>query len=369
MGKLKVIHIVPFIGDEASGPAYSVPALCSALSKLNCEVVLYTLAPLPERKFDFRVEAFSRSSIPTSSFGFSWRMYKSLSEDAKDADIIHNHSLWMAPNIFAGFAAKKANKPLINSPRGTLSSKALERSSWKKSLALKLGQRFALNATECFHVTAQHEQSDVRNYQNKTPSVVIPNGIDLPSLKGVSLNKEKTVLFLGRIHPIKGLDILLKSWKNLGDHTEGWQLKLVGKGDQKYVSSLANIIEKYNIDNIQILDPVYGSDKNVVYQKASIYVLPSYSENFGMTVVESLSNATPVITTNKTPWEDLQKKGCGWCIEPSEEELTKALLAALSLDELLLKEMGGKGRIWMEEEFSWKEISKKMLSLYQELKN
>jgi glycosyltransferase involved in cell wall biosynthesis len=361
---MKIIHVVPYIGEEASGPAYSVPRLCEALAKQGCDIVLYTLGPLPKRKFDFRVESFSRSAFPHPSFGFSWKMYKSLLEDAKDAQIIHNHSLWMAPNIFAGLIAEKLNIPLINAPRGTLSEKALNISSFKKKTALFLGQRKALNATNCFHVTANHEANDIRNYQAKTPICIIPNGIDIP-VQISKKPKRKTILFLGRIHPIKGIENLINAWKDIGPLFPDWDLKLVGKGNQRYLESLKKLVKDNHIININFEGPAYGNNKNVLYQDASLYVLPSFSENFGMTVAEALANKTPVITTNATPWKDLEIKNCGWCINPTEEDLTITLKVALGLNKENLQEMGINGQNWMMDEYAWGKIAEKTLQTYQ----
>ncbi|TRO64270.1 glycosyltransferase [Christiangramia sabulilitoris] len=360
---MKIIHVVPYIGEEASGPAYSVPRLCEALAKQDCDIVLYTLGPLPKRKFYFKVKSFSRGVFPHPSFGFSWKMYKSLLEDAKDADIIHNHSLWMAPNIFAGIVASKKNIPFINAPRGTLSKKALSRSNLTKKIALLLGQRKALIATDCFHATAAHEADDIREYQPSTPISIIPNGIDIP--KDNSFRpKEKTVLYFGRIHPIKGIENLIQAWKKVNSNHPEWNLKIVGKGDLNYINSLKEIIKENDVQNVYLLGPVYGKSKNSLYQEARLYVLPSYSENFGMTVAEALANGVPVITTIGTPWKNLNKNKCGWCVEPTSEALSNTLVKALCLKDEELQQIGLNGKKWMQQEYSWEEISKNMMKTY-----
>ncbi len=116
MTSLKVIHIVPYIGDQASGPAYSVPALCEALQKKGCEIILYTLNPLPKKEFNYIVRGFTRSKFPHPSFGRSRKMFSALRKEASSVDLVHNHSLWMAPNIYAGLFSKKYDIPLICSP-------------------------------------------------------------------------------------------------------------------------------------------------------------------------------------------------------------------------------------------------------------
>ncbi len=116
---------------------------------------------------------------------------------------------------------------------------------------------------------------------------------------------------------------------------------------------------------VKVQGPIFDEAKNVVYQKADLYVLPSYSENFGMTVAESLANATPVITTSETPWHDLDKYECGWCIPVGIEILTSTLENAFKKTPKELAFMGNKGRAWMQKDFSWDSIADEMIATYQ----
>jgi len=367
---MKIIQIVSYIGNEASGPSYSVPRLCSSLKAKGCEVVLFTLAPLPKRDFPFEIRAFPRSTVPHPSIGRSPEMYKALYETIKNADIVHNHGLWMAPNIYAGIIANKLNVPFVNAPRGTLSKNALARSKWKKKIALALGQQKALNSTTCFHVTAQHEALDAKNYSQGKPLAIIPNGIDIPKqLQKTIEKKRRKVLFLGRLHPIKGIEILIKSWRDIEEQYLNWDLDIVGVGDIEYVKKLKQLIFNFSLKRVNILDPVYGVKKNETYQSADLYVLPSFSENFGMTVAEALANRTPVITTTATPWKRLNEKKCGWCIAPDEKALTRTLRNAMNLTTEQLLQIGTNGRKWMTEEYSWNRVADDMLETYEWILN
>ena len=367
---MKIAHIVPFIGEEASGPSYSVPALCNALQKKGCEVVLYTLGPINMKNHFFKLKSFPRSTFPIHSLGRSPEMFKQLLIDSNDIDIIHNHSLWMAPNIYAGLVAKLKKIPLINAPRGTMSAKALSRSSWKKSIVKILGQNLALKQTNCFHVTAEHEYMDVKKLFLSHPISIIPNGVDIPSLiNDEKKNKHRTLLFLGRIHPIKGIENLINAWGELEIHFKDWKLDILGIGNKEYLDKLIKLIRKKGLQRVVIKDPVYGADKHVIYQKANLYVLPSFSENFGMTVAESLANATPVITTNATPWKDLDIKNAGWCIDVGVKELKEVLEEALVKSTYDLSQMGVNGREWMKMNYSWDSIADEMVNTYKWILN
>jgi glycosyltransferase involved in cell wall biosynthesis len=365
---MNIAHIVPYIGDEASGPAYSVPALCQALHRNGCSVTLYTLNPLPKKdKFEFEVKSFKRSNFPLYSFGRSRPKYQALLNDSANIDIIHNHSFWMASNIYAGFVAKNSKIPLVNSPRGTFSDKALSRSKWKKRIVSLFGQKAALNNTSCFHVTSSHEVSDTNKVKPNTPIAQIPNGIDVPQLASItSLNlKRKKLLFLGRLHQIKGIENLIEAWGQLEALFPDWDCEIVGVGKLDYVESLKSIIVSMGLDRIRISDAVYGEEKVKKFQEADLYVLPSFSENFGMTVAESLVNNTPVITTDRTPWQKLDIKNAGWCIGVGVQPLVNVLNLALLKNKEELFDMGVRGRIWMITDFSWEKIAQDMIALYK----
>lgn len=366
---MRVAHIVPYIGDLASGPAYSVPALCSALQKKGCDITLFTLKPLPNRPFIFRIQGYKWHRFwPIERFGLSIKMYNDLLKHSDKIDIIHNHSFWMAPNIYAGIISKRKNIPLISSPRGTLSDVALKRSKWKKKIARYLGQNLAFNQTSMFHTTAKHETYDVKKYFPKKPVIEIPNGIDIPEIFHCKKNiNSKKMLFLGRLHPIKGIENLIDAWSLLENSYLDWSIDIVGTGTIDYENKLKLRIRKLKLKNIKILPPVYGKNKNLAYQNANIYILPSYSENFGMTVAEALSNNTPVITTNQTPWKDLNKMNSGWCIEVGVDPLKNLLNKVLNKSNVELSEMGLNGRLWMEKEFSWNKIADDMILSYKKL--
>ena len=368
MAKLRVAHIVPYIGDEASGPAYSVPALCSALQSNGCDITLYTLKPLPIKTYNFKIKGFKRQAFPIRSFGRSREMYNALMKDAANYDLIHNHSFWMAPNIYAGLVSKCKNIPLVNAPRGTMSKEALSRSRWKKTLVKLLGQKKAIYQTDAFHTTAKHESDDVKRLYPNTPIIQHSNGIDIPVLEDFDfISNSKKLLFLGRIHPIKGIENLIEAWANIENEFTDWHLDIVGKGNSNYIKELQRKIDSLSLKRILIKKPLFGNTKMTAYQRADLYILPSFSENFGVTVAESLANNTPVITTNGTPWLELANNNAGWCIDVGVRPIEEILKIALNISKTELFEMGLNGRKWMKRDFSWDSIAKDMIKAYNSL--
>lgn len=369
---MKIIQVVPHVGNEASGPSYSVVRLAQTLAQGGADVLLMSVRDgLQPESFGFKHQVFLKSRFPS----MLWRspgLYRALKREALSGDIIHNHSMWVMPNVYPGWVSKRKSIPLVVSPRGTMSSWALSNSAMKKRLFWAVFQKQTVARAACLHATAEQEYRDIRSAGFTQPVCVIPNGIDIPdysapcsSGESASASCSKEVLFLGRIHPVKGVDILINAWSKLAPQRPGWRLKIVGPCEGDYAQKLREQIMRKSIPDCTIEGPLYGLEKHVAYQNAQLYVLPSHSENFGMTVAESLANATPVITTTNTPWSDLTTKRCGWSIDLSELQLTEALLEATALNAIELNEMGLRGREYMKDKFSWEFVAAQMSQVYK----
>ena len=183
---------------------------------------------------------------------------------------------------------------------------------------------------QVIHTTSELEARDLRTLGVRQPIVILPNGVDpmQPLVHDVAAPSRPYLLFLGRIHRVKGVHELLRAWRNLG--TPDWDLILAGPDENGII---AHEPLPYGV---RYLGPVYGEHKRRLLQQASLFVLPSYSENFGLVVAEALMAGVPVITTQGTPWKRLQTEGCGWWIPMEEECLRDTLRAAMarSLEEL-----------------------------------
>jgi glycosyltransferase involved in cell wall biosynthesis len=209
------------------------------------------------------------------------------------------------------------------------------------------------------HATSEQEYRDIRAFGLRQPVVIVPNGIDLPApvKRRERPSHLRTLLYLGRIHPIKGIEILLRAWQPLAARHPDWQLRIVGPDSDSHQASLERLARQLGLDRITFAGPRFGADKQTEYAAADLYVLPSFTENFGMTVAEALAQGTPVVTTTGTPWAALREHGCGWMVTPDVDGLVSALDEALSQEPARLAEMGERGRAWMEHEFSWQRVA------------
>ncbi|HEY1343144.1 MAG TPA: glycosyltransferase [Bryobacteraceae bacterium] len=360
---VKVIEVVSSIAEEASGPAYSVPRLSTELARIGADVRLHVLAPVPAVDAIYRVHAHPRCPF-LWRLGISRAMRQALRREGGEVNVIHNHGLWMMPNIYSAQASRGKPCCLVNSPRGTLSTWALGRSAWRKRLLWLLGQGRAVRDSQCFHATAESEYQDIRRARLRGPVAIIPNGIEVPAEVVRNESGPRRVLFLGRIHPVKGIDVLLNAWSQLETRFPEWELRIVGRDQQGYLARMQELTAALGLKRVSFPGPTYGEQKAEEYKKAHLFVLPTHSENFGMAVAEALAWGLPAIVTKGAPWAGLEENGCGWWIEQGVASLVDCLTSALALSPAQMCEKGQRGRLWMKQEFSWERVGRMMYETY-----
>ncbi|MCP4309159.1 MAG: glycosyltransferase, partial [bacterium] len=295
-----------------------------------------------------------------------------LAADAIAGDVLHTHGLWLMPNVYPAWAMNRSNggARLLHSPRGMLGNEALKISAWKKRPVWWLAQHSAIRRADCLHATAMSEYEEMRAVELDQPVAVIPNGIDLPELDGFPRadNAARVVLSLGRIHPKKGLDRLVRAWAGVErDHPE-WRLRIVGPAELGYDERLQKLAVSLGIQRVSVEPPVYGAEKLSAYRSADLFVLPTLNENFAMTVAEALAAEVPVISSSGAPWSGLESKRCGWWIDHGAEPLAAALGNAMAMPRDDLHAMGARGRMWMAQDFAWDQIGRDMLDVYRWLR-
>ena len=361
-----ILQLVPTVDHPASGVDVFVKNLYEHL-RCNIDIKLFTLKWTEIKKSKSYLEEFKISKVFPKRLGFSNDLKKRINKSVNNNEfnIIHNHGLWMMPTIYSGLFKGKDSYKLVLSPHGAFSEKALSINKFFKIIFNFLFQKQLLNNVNYFHATSLEEYKDIRKLGYNQPVFIIPPGVKIPDLKNEKLNERKTLLFLSRLHPIKGLDTLLKSWSILEKDFPNWDLNIYGVGDEKYISKL----KKYSLDlgntRACFKGPVYGDEKDYILQNANLFVLPSLSENFGIAIAEALANATPVIVSKGAPWEDLDCKKAGWWIDIGVDPLTEKLFETMKMSNENLKLMGINGRNWMKEEYSWNAISLKFVETYE----
>jgi glycosyltransferase involved in cell wall biosynthesis len=288
-----------------------------------------------------------------------------LAERAAAADIFHTNGLWTMPNVYPAYFAREGGPVFVLSPRGMLNAAALKFSARSKRLFWVMLQLRAVRKASMLHATSEQEFEDIRSCGLMQPVVILPNGVEVPELNSRQKDSVPTVLYLGRLHPIKGIEILIQAWARLEGKFPSWRLVIRGPGNRDYVDQLRQKAQSLGLLRCEIGDGLYGNDKLQAFRSASLYVLPSESENFAMTVAESLAAGTPTIVTKGAPWRGLEEHGCGWWIDHGAEPLTCAMGTAMTMPNRELRLKGIRGREWMQRDFSWDAIGRDMATAYR----
>jgi glycosyltransferase involved in cell wall biosynthesis len=369
--RVSVIHVVASVADEAAGPSYSVPRLCEALAASSVDVRLFSVGEAETANYNgYQHSRFFQDwrSLPLLSQLRASKSLKSALLSVGKANIIHSHGLWLMPNIYPAWVAQRQQLPFVVSPRGMLGQEALRFSRFRKLAFWYALQGSALRSATCFHATSEQEYRDVRAAGLHQPVAIVPNGIDLPPQGAIvkAADGPKTALFLGRIHPKKGIDTLVEVWSRLEDRFPDWHLKIVGPvANNDYAKKLQRVINAKGLARARLAGPLYGASKSEAYTAADLFILPTLDDNFAMTVAEALAHGTPVISTKGAPWQGLEEQDCGWWIDHGVPALTTTLDRAMSVDRQRLAEMGQAGRAWMERDFSWNSIARSTDSVYR----
>ena len=370
---IRSVHVIAGLDPAHGGPSYTVPRLCQALAVSGAEARLLSVGGIDGCNTAHDEEC-GRSFAPdwagiplVRKLRCSSGLTRALREVAPKVDVIHNHGLWLMPNVEAGRVALLAGKPFIVAPRGMLSSAALAFSPLKKRVVWALLQGNVVRRASCIHATSEQEYNEIRDFGLKNPIAILPNGIDIPELDRHSLavtEVGRTILSLGRIHPKKGLDRLVRAWAKVEPAHPEWRLRIVGHDELGHARELAALAAELKTQRVSIEGPVAGDAKTAAYREADLFVLPTLNENFAITVAEALSFGTPVIATKGAPWRGLAREGCGWWIDHGVEPLAAALAETLVMKREALQAMGAKGRAWMARDFSWGRVARDMFDVY-----
>lgn len=357
---MKVIHYIASI-DKSSGGTTEYMRLLSKVLKNDTSLSIATGISDDPITIDGVSVKFFNSSI------FRWftliNEFRTFLKKEKP-DIVHINGIWSPQNWGFQKAAQELKIKVVLSPHGMLESWILDHNPLKKKIALYLFQNNAIKKVNHIHTTAQMENDSIRKLGFSNDITIIPNGIDLSEITKVKTTYgSKKIVFLSRIHPKKGIEILLEAWRNCD--TKGWTLEIAGNGDANYIQSLTQSAQ--NLKNVHFVGAKYGQEKWDFLRSADVMILPTHSENFGIVVVEALAVGVPVITTTGTPWQDLQKYKCGWWIDLSVINLKSTLLTIFNDPIETLEIMGNNGKNLVKEKYDIEAIGKNMFELYNNI--
>jgi len=422
---MNILHIVSSLDPKGGGPTRSITGLSRGLAGTGVDATLF-------------VHSNEHVMPDTSGVKFhtgSGQISKILSDvkheiECVQPDLAHLHGVWLSSNHIMARYLRKQKISYVIAPRGMLEPWSLNAKKWKKRLAMWLYQRRDLACAAALHATAISEAEQFRKLGFKQPIIVSPNGVDLPAIMPSQTTRKdgkKTILFLSRIHPKKGLMELVEAWAkvrrsalvadcrrtgdggretgNVTNELLNWHIEYAGPDYDGHMGEVQRKIKDLGLEaDFTYLGDLSDVEKWTAYRRADVFVLPTYSENFGIVVAEALAAGVPVITTKGTPWQELEGCSChsslvgndqkseigsqksevlctnvrknlrtndlartgraGWWIDIGVEPLAEALRAAMSLSDEERHAMGENGRRLVEAKYTWPAIAEQMKAAY-----
>lgn len=368
---MQIIHLIDSLLDKSAGPTQSVVSLANQQSIDGQEVTVITLNAELDNSYNFSLVKMAPYRNLLLLFLTIWRRYllgQSLAETERKKTVIHLHGIWRPCVNFPLILIWPPTTRIISSPRGMLMQPAMANKKLKKRVFWFLFQKWLLYKVNAFHTTGPLEKESCKYFFPKKHCFVVKNGVSVheswySNLSEGNPRDRVTFGFLGRIHPIKNIDILIKSWALIPEVSNKCKLVICGPSRENHLSYLEDLVEELGTKNIDFWKEVHGAEKEFFFNEIDCLVLPSKSENFGMVVAEALANGVPVICTAQAPWAVLNEKQIGWSITICVERLSETINEAYSM-RAALKEMGLRGRAYAIERLSWPALTKQMTLQY-----
>ncbi|WAR45341.1 glycosyltransferase [Methylomonas rapida] len=319
------------------------------------------------------VSVHNLNKIGPSSFGFAPKLIEFLLKS--EIDILHSHGLWMYTSIASLKWAESSNKPYIISPHGMLDPWALKNSNLKKRLASFFYEAKHLKNASCIHALCEEEANSIREYGLRNPICIIPNGINTQNNKINSIPQwrrnigydKRILLFLGRLHPKKGVSELLDALVLTRDSNklDNWNLVIAGWDQLSHEDFLKDKVKKLGLTEfVHFIGPQFNEDKAECYLCADAYILPSFSEGLPMTVLEAWSYGLPVIMTPQCNLPSGFNKNAAISVNPNAFSIKDGLINLFGMHNSELRSMGENGNLLVKSHFSWEFISNQMTDVY-----
>lgn len=332
----------------------------------------------------FPIIPYTYPVMGLKSFGYSPGL--SVGLKSWNPDIVHLHMLWMYPSVVVKDWSERFAKPAVITLHGMLDCWALKNSSWKKKLALLIYERKNLNQASCIQVLSEAEARSARDFGLKNPIAIIPNAIDISDNSNYNFkfrHHRKVLLFLGRLHPKKGLKNLLMAWKEIHNNklSDNWVLIIAGWSESNHGEELKKIAtelgilwstgsltfsDQHNCD-VSLFFPgsLFGADKESFLKKCDAFILPSFSEGLPMSVLEAWAYSKPVIMTPMCNLSDGFTSEAAIRAEPNVTSLHDALLTLMRMTDRQREEIGANGRCLVERQYSWSRVGSEMATVYK----
>jgi glycosyltransferase involved in cell wall biosynthesis len=352
----------------------TIPNLCVVTTNANGRKKLEVIPNIFHTVNGYHVKYYNETIISR----FSWSLLQGIKHDLKDADVVHIQGLFSSPVPVALFWAAKYKKKIVLTPHGEFGKWCL---GYKRTVLKMLWLKFLimpfLNKI-VWHATAKAEEMEIQSVFPTAKIVVISNGVYLSDFRNFQiLSKNQYVrkfsneqnepshiiLSVGRLHCVKGIDILIEAFKQVLQKVPLAMLFIAGE-DEGQLSNLIQLSQKLGIsEKVIFVGKITGKDKADLFANADVFALPSYSENFGIVYAEALAAGTPIVASTNTPWEDVEVAQCGRWVPNTPEAIFEAILDLLSRDRAVLR----RNAVNFAKQFDWPKIAADFHVLYRDL--
>jgi len=383
---LKVLHVIPSVAQRYGGPSQVIYTMCRALQSQGVDPLIVTTNADGNKELPVALATqVNYQNVPTIFFArqfsealkYSRPLAQWLDRHVAGFDLVHIHAVFSHACMTAAKACQKHQVPYIVRPLGTLNPWGLNQKPLRKELFWHLAVQRMLHRAAIIHYTTNEEKHLAETALGLANGVVIPNGIDLDKTLQYSDRNESAeypmaapyVMALSRIHPVKGYELLIEAFaalKKQGRFNQ-WQLVIAGDGEATYVDQLKTLAERHGLnDDVRFVGWLEGESKYTALNGASLLALPSYQENFGISLIEAMACGVPVLVSphvNLAP--EIAAANAGWVTPQNAGNITDTLAEALS-DKPECQRRGNNGRK-LAGSFAAETVAAELITLYRSL--
>jgi len=383
---LRVVHVCAYFAPAFvyGGPPRSIFGLCRAQRDAGLDVrVVTTTANGDSELSDSVILRAEYEGIPVRYCARAWprsifhapSLGAAVSAALRDADVLHIHGLWNAAVWSAAAAARQEHKPYVLSPRGMLAPAALAHDTWRKKLVYPLADRRVIRDAARLHATSRSEFEELNRLPEAGRAVYVPNGVELPSggENDSRAARERfrlpptspLILFLGRIHPIKRLDLVAAAFERVRAQHRDAHLVIAGPDEEGHRATVAPLFTPFG-SSVTWTGRVDETAKRQLLDAAAVIVVCSNSESFGMTVAEGMAAGKPVVVTRTCPWAEVASHEAGFWVEQTADAIADGLKAVLS-NPAAAQAMGRRGRALISAQYSWPGAASALIKTYEDI--
>jgi glycosyltransferase involved in cell wall biosynthesis len=362
---MRVLHVLPTKASHYGGPVRIADAFVKQLLKAGHSARIYPV---------------SDPSSDAEGLGY-WpgaKGLRALAAEVRDVDLVHIHGLWTIPTSAASLCARVSKRPFVIQPHGMLDRWSLRRSAAKKKIYAALVERSNLDAASAVHFYHEEEREEAKDFGIRVPSYLLPNGVYLDAFSGLpgkdalrreypEIGDKVAVLFLGRIHPKKGLPLLVSALAEVLGRGQRVHLIVAGPDEAGHRAEVEAQVAQLGVTNaVTFTGPVEGDKKKLLLGGADVFALTSHQEGDSVAVKEALGAGLPVLITYPCHLRQVAEEGAGFVVNPDVKEIVTAL-DALTRDGATRDAMGRNARGLVEREFRWEVIGARLVERYQEV--